>query len=99
MALPFSPQPKPSYKRREPRRGVRGTFSPKTRKAIIERDNGLCVKCGATYQEIHHVVFRSQGGRGTFENGVCICNSCHVLVHKHDNMRRWFEKYREKNLL
>lgn len=99
MALHFLPQPKPSYKRREPLRSVSATFSSKTRKAIVERDSGLCVRCGAQYSEIHHIIFRSQGGKGTIDNGVCVCTPCHHLAHMHKNMRRWFEKYREENLL
>ena len=29
----------------------------------------------------HHVVFRSHGGRTAIENEVCLCQSCHSLVH------------------
>jgi 5-methylcytosine-specific restriction endonuclease McrA len=86
-------------KRLEPPRGVSSQFSKKTRKIIVKRDNGLCVRCKAPYQEIHHVIFRSSLGKGTVDNGVCICGPCHIQAHKHNNMRRWFERYREKNLL
>lgn len=86
-------------KRKEPRRGVSSKFKPDIWEIIIERDNGACVRCRAPYEEIHHVIFRSALGKGTVDNGVCICRSCHALAHKHDKVRRWFERYREENLL
>jgi 5-methylcytosine-specific restriction endonuclease McrA len=83
-------------KRQKPRRGTAGTFDPKTRKAIIERDRRQCVRCEAPYQEIHHIIFRSQLGKGTIDNGVCVCTPCHILAHKHDSVRRWFEAYKQQ---
>lgn len=99
MNQPLRQVPKPVYKRFKPRRGAQGSFSANTRKAILKRDDELCVRCGAQFNEIHHIVFRSQGGKGTVDNGVCICTPCHILAHKYDKVRRWLEKYREKNLL
>jgi 5-methylcytosine-specific restriction endonuclease McrA len=95
----LNPAPKPSHKRKSPKRGNRGTFDTGTRKRIIERDNGLCVKCGAKYEEIHHIIFRSQGGAGTDDNGVCVCHRCHELAHKLKRERKWFENYRNIHLL
>jgi 5-methylcytosine-specific restriction endonuclease McrA len=94
--------PKPNFKRRTPRRAARGKFSDKTRQAILERDNGCCVRCG-TSQNLesvpHHILFKSQMGRGTVDNGVTICCSCHREAHKYDSVRRWFEEYRLKYLV
>lgn len=99
MSLPFAPQPKPQHKRKAAKRGYKTTFRTNTRKTIIERDEGLCVRCNAPYEEIHHVVFRSAGGLGTVDNGVCVCHTCHEQAHRYRVVRKWFERYREKNLL
>ena len=90
-----------SKKRTKPRRGVSSRFSTKTIKSIIERDGGRCVRCGSHYIESvpHHVIFRSQGGPGTVDNGVCICRPCHDLAHSKRDIRKWFEDYRTKYLL
>lgn len=98
LANEWNPVYKPSHKRKRPKQVTRGTFNLKTRKRIIERDQGLCVRCGARYEEIHHIVFRSQGGLGTVDNGCCVCHKCHELAHKWDKVRRWFERFRLKLL-
>ena len=38
-------------------------FSLSQIKTIFERDDGLCVYCGAPAQEIDHVVPKAMGGR------------------------------------
>ncbi|WP_181438671.1 HNH endonuclease [Paenibacillus sambharensis] len=91
--------PKPQHRRRTPRKAARGAFSKKTRQSIIERDRGLCVRCGARYEEIHHVIYRSHNGAGTEDNGVCVCHACHELAHSKEEVRRWFEHYRKVILL
>lgn len=80
--------------RKSPKRGKRGAFDMKTRKCIINRDKGLCVRCGSPYTEIHHCIFRSQGGGGTADNGACVCKSCHDLAHSKRSVREWFEAFR-----
>ncbi|WP_137744564.1 HNH endonuclease [Robertmurraya siralis] len=100
MGLTFNPVPKPQHKRRVPKRGDRGKFSPKTIKAICERDNYQCVRCGSYHLEKvpHHVIYKSQLGEGTKRNGVSICISCHQEAHAKKEIRKWFEEWVEKNL-
>ncbi|WP_411830313.1 HNH endonuclease [Paenibacillus alba] len=92
--------PKPSYKRRQPKRGNAARFSEKTIKSIGERDGWLCVRCGSPYIESvpHHIIYRSQLGKGTVDNGVCICRPCHDLAHSKQEVRKWFEAYGQKLL-
>lgn len=85
------PVPKPVRKRSKPTRKQRNNFSQKVRQEIYERDNGLCQECGRPGTEIHHCVFRSQGGRGVFTNGVLLCSDCHRKVHQ---LRELAEKWR-----
>lgn len=92
---------KPSHKRKAEKRSKSSRFAPKTIKEIFERDSYRCAKCGSTgpLEEIpHHVIFRSQLGKGTKRNGVTICINCHREVHRSDQLRRWFEDWVELNL-
>ena len=88
--------------RKSPKRSARGKFSADTIRAIYERDDGRCVYCG-TSSELeaipHHVVFKSQGGLGTVDNGVTICRTHHRWAHDCREGREWFERYRKENLL
>ena len=51
------------------------------RKVVYERDNGLCVLCGAQAAEVHHIVFRSQLGTNSAINLACLCRHCHEMAH------------------
>lgn len=51
------------------------------RKVVYERDNGLCVLCGAQATEVHHIVFRSQLGTNSINNLACLCRACHEMAH------------------
>lgn len=90
------PVPKPNYKRRKPKRGNQAKFSKKARQIIIDRDQGLCVRCGRVYDHIHHIIYRSAGGFGTVDNGVCVCHQCHDWAHSCKEGRQWFEEWRER---
>lgn len=48
---------------------------------IIERDNNLCQICGAAGQEIHHIIFRSKGGKHIPNELVLTCIKCHNRQH------------------
>ena len=52
-------------------------ISTKTKKAVYERDNGLCVVCGRVGTPNAHYIPRSKGGLGTEKNIVCLCLGCH----------------------
>jgi hypothetical protein len=97
----YNPVEKPSHGRNKPKRGNAGKFSDKTRQIIGERDKWLCVKCGSNQIESvpHHVIFKSALGKGTVDNGVTVCCSCHEWAHKCRVGRVWFENYRIENLL
>lgn len=101
----FNPCPKPDHKRGTPKRVNRGKFSQDTIQKIGERDGWKCVRCHSTTIESvpHHVIFKSQGGPGTVDNGVSICRGCHDWAHGKrkgpagepaKEGRKWFEQYR-----
>ena len=89
------PVPKPVRKRSKPTRRQRNNFSQKVRQQIYERDNGLCQECGSRGTEIHHVKFRSKGGRGVYSNGVLLCHSCHRKVHDNRELALQWQKHFE----
>ena len=49
----------------------------KVKKAVYERDNGLCVVCGKRGLPEAHYIPRSAGGLGIEQNIVCLCRECH----------------------
>lgn len=93
--LPFLPQPKPNHKRRKPKKGNRGKFTKDTREKIIERFNGQCAECGAKGIHIHHIKFKSEGGRGVETNGVLVCNQCHRKIHDNRELAEKWMKWAE----
>ena len=44
----------------------------------------LCEICGAVSVDIHHKIYRSQGGTDEPENLVALCRSCHEAAHRGD---------------
>lgn len=57
------------------------------REAVLARDKYRCTKCG-TYGTnknkltMHHVIYRSKGGKDTLDNLITLCESCHRELHK-----------------
>ena len=52
-------------------------ISTRTKKAVYDRDNGLCVVCGRRGFPDAHYVPRFKGGLGIEENLVTLCRECH----------------------
>ena len=53
------------------------------RSAILHRDNYTCQHCGKKNcrLEVHHIVFRHNGGTDDEENLITLCEDCHKGVH------------------
>lgn len=53
------------------------------REAILHRDNYTCQICGKkhTRLEVHHIVYRSNGGTNDETNLITLCEECHADVH------------------
>lgn len=85
--------PKPNHKRRSPQTRTRNNFSEAVRKQIYERDEGTCQQCKYRRgEEVHHVRFKSQGGRGVVTNGVLLCHHCHTICHRTYAMAEFWQK-------
>lgn len=54
-----------------------------TRRMVHARDQGKCRWCGRTNAGIHlhHVIYRSSGGKHLVENLLSLCGEHHALVH------------------
>lgn len=64
-------------KRISSKRAKAAQISTKVKKAVYERDNGLCVVCGQRGFPDAHYIPRSAGGLGIEQNIVTLCRSCH----------------------
>lgn len=51
------------------------------RQRIRRRDANVCRWCGRAGEQIHHVVYRSQGGADHVSNLVLLCAEHHAMVH------------------
>lgn len=93
----FNPVPKPSHKRKAPKRGDRNKFSKYVRDQVKEHFENICQMCGGKGHHVHHTMPRSRGGRGIFSNGLLLCNDCHKLIHsKNELLKYWIEEFKKK---
>ena len=53
-------------------------ISPRVKKIVYARDNGLCILCGAPGAPNAHYISRGQSGRGIEQNVVTLCQTCHT---------------------
>ena len=53
------------------------------REAILNRDSYTCQICGKkhTRLEVHHIVYRSNGGTNDENNLITLCEDCHSGIH------------------
>ena len=56
-----------------------------TKAMVLNRDNYTCQCCRGKHKdsklEVHHVIFRSNGGSDEQENLVTLCHTCHKALH------------------
>lgn len=76
-----------------PPKKVRGNISKKEYEKALDYYGGGCAVTGNTNIEMHHIVFRSQSGRGTWRNLVPLCKELHDKCHRE---REYAEYWRER---
>lgn len=56
-----------------------------TKAMVLNRDNYTCQYCKGKHKdsklEVHHIVFRSQGGSDEESNLITLCHTCHKNLH------------------
>lgn len=56
-----------------------------TKAMVLNRDNYTCQNCKGKHKdsklEVHHIVFRSQGGSDEESNLITLCHTCHKDLH------------------
>ena len=55
---------------------------------VAERDSGLCRVCGQPAADVHHIVFRSHGGKDSEQNLICLCRKHHEQAHNDEPVWR-----------
>lgn len=63
------------------------TLDPLLRKKVRARDGNVCRYCGQRGEQVHHILYRSQGGPDCPNNLILLCTEHHMLVHS--NKRHW----------
>ncbi len=57
-----------------------------TKAMVLDRDGYKCQCCKGKHQnsklEVHHIIFRSNGGSDEAENLVTLCHTCHMALHR-----------------
>jgi len=48
---------------------------------LAEQDYILCEICNNKGVDIHHLIFKSRGGKDNIENLICLCRECHIKAH------------------
>jgi 5-methylcytosine-specific restriction endonuclease McrA len=98
-------QKKPRHKKKKPeiykgrvipKAKVRGEISKKEYNRAVEEFGAYCNTCGNPYIEMHHIKFRSQGGRGRYRNLIPLCKKHHMLAHKDREFSERLRSQREK---
>ena len=65
-------------------RGVNYGFE-NTKAMVLNRDNYTCQCCKGKHKdsklEVHHIIYRSQGGSDEESNLITLCHTCHKALH------------------
>lgn len=100
------PTPKPSHKRRAPKRGDKTKITPKVREEVLRRSNWCCERCGkhsSWGMEMAHLLSAGKGGSGSEPwNIVLLCGpsvnsgTCHNFADYTKEGREWRKRKREE---
>jgi 5-methylcytosine-specific restriction endonuclease McrA len=68
----------PKNKKSTPKPGVTASL----REEVMNADGNRCRRCGANSNlHVHHIVYRSGGGKHERQNLITLCLECHAQVH------------------
>jgi 5-methylcytosine-specific restriction endonuclease McrA len=80
-----------------PSASVRNSFSEEQREKALREFGTVCndPTCSIPASELHHIIFRSQSGRGVWRNAVPLCISHHEKCHKDRRYSEMWRNYRK----
>ena len=84
FAIPKTPKgQKPIAEAKREKRLDKAQQERTCREAVKRRDKGKCVVpgCKERSDHLHHIVYRSRGGKWRSENIASLCASHHAMVH------------------
>jgi len=81
--MTFCPQPRPRPHVLDKRwKALEREVNWRKAQAFVrKRDKGRCVVCDKPGREVHHVVYRSHGGKDEPRNLALLCKVCHEDAH------------------
>lgn len=85
----LNPCPKPQHRSKSHKASP---IPEKIRQQVIDRDI-YCQGCGKPGVHIHHIIFRSAGGKHTLNNLVYLCDVCHRMAHAYRKWREHWERW------
>lgn len=62
-----------------------------------EQDFIPCLECGTRSTEVHHLLFRSHGGKNNIENLVALCRKCHDKAHQSREFNNYLKHLNGRN--
>lgn len=72
-------------------------FSRAVRQEIYLRAGGVCEDCGVVLRDggwhAHHRIPLSFGGSSVADNGVALCEPCHLAAHRAPHGESWSERH------
>lgn len=74
--------PKPKHKRRVPTQKQRNAISKEQYQLALDWFGDSCSICNSKPIELHHIRYRSAGGRGGYRNLIPLCKHHHDKAHK-----------------
>jgi 5-methylcytosine-specific restriction endonuclease McrA len=57
-----------------------------------------CINCGSIAVDLHHLIFKSQGGKDLPENLAPICRNCHNRAHSDKVFNNYLKELHEDNI-
>jgi len=72
-----------------------GDIPASVREEVHARDEHFCRCCGryVEHPQLHHITYRSQGGRHELGNLISLCFSCHAKKAHGPENRTWQELF------
>jgi 5-methylcytosine-specific restriction endonuclease McrA len=83
------------------KRKTRTKTNEELKTSVIKRDGYRCAECGCMINlEVHHIEYKSKGGKDTLENLITLCIYCHYEQHKNEPIAKlMLNKMKHKGLL